>query len=413
MAILSKTGAIRGRKHGVICGNQEERIMQIRKVYVLAIGIICAGLADAANVTYGTSANWSSKTVNDIDTVVINGGATVALDTSDTATIVRVSNGLTDGTLKIDQNNTLTVLTDFQLGTSTGSGVVTQSAGTVTARHLQINQSGTSAASRYYLSGGQITSTGTVTVATNAQLNISGGKMISSALTANSGGTVNLTGGVLDMAGTLTANGTVTINGGTLSNNIAGAGAAGRIIAGTDSVKMLSGSYALTGGAATDAVNINVALFEISGGDVDLMGQVRVGPGAELKVVGDAATINVLRLNNQGTYTGTFRFVLDETGVSTINSAGFINLSTATIIVDGTEYLGTAGTFDLFKGTTLSGLADTNNIIVSGFGSFGGAYVTQDAISGLVQLTVIPEPATVGLFIVASGGLMLLRRLHR
>jgi hypothetical protein len=389
-------------------------MMQIRKVYVLAVGIICAGLADAANVTYGTSANWSSKTVNDADTVIINGGATVALDTSDTATIVRVSNGLTDGTLKIDQNNTLTVLTDFQLGTSTGSGVVTQSAGTVTARHLQINQAGVSAASRYYLSGGQITSTGIVTVATNAQLNISGsGKMISSALTANNGGVVNLTGGVLDMAGTLTANGAVTINGGTVSNNIAGVGGAGRTIAGTDAIKMMSGNFILSGGGAvTDVVNINVAKLEVSGGTVDFGGQVRFASGTEVKVVGDAATISMFRINDLNT--NTFRFVFDSTGISTINSAGYINVSNATIIVDGAAYAGVAGaTFNLFNGTSLTGLAATNNISVSGFGAYGGAYVTQNALTGDIQLTVIPEPTTLGLFIVASGGLIMLRRLHR
>jgi hypothetical protein len=388
-------------------------MMQIRKVYVLAVGIICAGLADAATVSYGTNANWSSKTVADIDTVVVN--AAVTLDVDDTAAIVRVNNTAATSNQKliVNQNKNLNITSFLQLGTGIGGGIVTQSAGTVTAGQISINNDGAGDVCRYDLSGGNVSATNSATVKNAGQLNVSGGKFSTAALTTDAGGTVNLTGGILDVAGTLTANGTVTVNGGMVSNNIAGAGGGGRIIAGTDSIKMLSGSYALTGGAATDAVNINVALFEISGGDVDLMGQVRVGSGAEMKIVGDAATIDVLRLNNQGTYTGTFRFVLDETGVSTINSAGYINLSTATIIVDGTAYLGAAGTFDLFKGTTLAGLATTSNITVVGFDSFGGAYVTQDATSGLVQLTVIPEPATVGLFIVASGGLMLLRRLHR
>lgn len=375
--------------------------------------VVAAGFSYAATISYGTDANWSSKTVADGDTVVVN--AAVTLDVDDTAAIVRVNNtaSTVNQKLIVNQNKSLNITSFLQLGTAVGGGVVTQSAGTVTAGQIIINNDGAGDACRYDLSGGNVFATTSATAKNAGHLNISGGKFSTAGLTADSGGTVNLTGGILDVAGTLTANGAVTINGGMVSNNIAGVGVTGRIIAGTDAVKMLSGSYALTGGAVTDGVNINVALFEISGGDVDLMGQVRVGAGAEMKIVGDAATVDVLRLNNQGTYTGTFRFVLDETGVSTINSAGYINLSTATIVVDGAAYTGAAGTFDLFKGTTLAGLADTNNIVVSGFDSFGGAYITQDATSGLVQLTVIPEPTTLGLFIMASGGLMILRRLHR
>ena len=51
-----------------------------------------------------------------------------------------------------------------------------------------------------------------------------------------------------------------------------------------------------------------------------------------------------------------------------------------------------------------------NNISVSGFDSYGGAYVTQDALTGNVQLTVIPEPATVVLLAVGSVTLLIRRR---
>jgi hypothetical protein len=311
--------------------------------------------------------------------------------------------------LVVNQNYTLNATTQIQLGTQTGSGVITQSIGAVISPIVQINQGGTGDLSRYDISGGSLSASTRVDVNTNGVLNLRGGSITTSALNVYGNGAANLTGGTLNMNGTLTANGTVTINGGTIARNIAGVTTT---IAGTGAIKMLSGSYALTGGAATDVVQINTALFEISGGAVNLSGQVRLGAGAEIKIIGNDATIQFGRLNNQGAQTGTIRFVFDEDGVSTVNSAGYINLSASTIIVDGSAFTGEAGSFDLFKGTTLSGLALTDNISVSGFGSYGGAYVTQDADSGLVQLTVIPEPATVGLFIVASAGLMILRRLR-
>jgi hypothetical protein len=373
--------------------------------------VLAAGLTQSATVSYTTDANWSSKTVNDADIVIINNNATVVLDQDDTAATVRVNNSAspTKGTLMLNQNKTLTATVALQLGVGTGAGIVTQSAGSVVSPSIVINNSGTGDLSRYDLSGGSVSASTGVTVNNAGLLNISGGSMTASALTVNSGGTANLTGGTLNMNGTLTANGTVTVDGGTIARNISGVTTT---IAGTDAVKMTSGSYALTGGGVADAILLNAALFEVSGGDVDLMGQIRVNTGSEFKVVGNAATIDTMRVN-QSLLAGTFRFVFDEDGISTINAADTVNLAAASIVVDGSLFSGSAGTFDLFAGTALSGLADTNNITVSGFESFGGAYVTQDATSGLVQLTVIPEPATLGLFVVASGGLMILRRLNR
>jgi len=391
--------------------------MKMGKVYVL-LACLAAGsvVMGQTTINVGTDTGWSgiSPKPTSIDTVVIRANATVTLDENAVASILRVNNqnSPTNGTLLINQNYSLNVGSLFQLGTATGAGVVTQSDGSVSAGTIVVNNSGTGDLSRYDLSGGTVSATTSATVRNAGQLNISGGTFSAAALTADSGGAVNLSGGTLNMNGTLTANGTVTINGGMISNNIAGVGATGRTMAGGGAIKMLSGSYALTGGAATDVVQINTALFEISGGAVNLSGQVRVGAGAEMKIIGNDATIQFGRLNNQGTQTGTFRFVFDEDGVSTVNSAGYINLSAATLIVDGSAFTGEAGTFDLFKGTTLSGVALADNISVSGFDSYGGAYVTQDVDSGLVQLTVIPEPATVGLFIVASVGLMILRRLR-
>jgi len=382
--------------------------MKMGKVYVLGVCLAWAGFVQAQTLWSSLDPQPTSAT-----TVIINNNNVYELDVDGAADILRLANQTTgeSGTLNIVSNKTLTVARFIQLGTQSGAGLVNQSNGTVSAQQFSINHNSAGDLSRYSLSGGSATATTSVTVNNQGLLEIGGGSFTTPALTVNSGGSATLTGGTLNMNGTLTANGTVTIDGGTITRNIAGVTTT---IAGTGAIKMLSGSYALTGGGASDVVQINTALFEISGGAVNLSGQVRLGAGAEMKIIGNDATIQFLRLNNQEANgsTGTFRFVFDEDGVSTVNSTGFINLSASTIIVDGSAFTGEAGTFDLFKGTQLSALALTDNISVSGFGSYGGAYVTQDAVSGLVQLTVIPEPATVGLFIVASVGLMILRRLR-
>ena len=392
-------------------------MMQIRKVYVLAFGIICAGLADAATVSYSTTTNWSSKTVNDIDTVVVNGtnGTVVTLDQSDTAATVRVNNQVSPITtkLKIDQNHTLNATTQIQLGTQTGGGIIAQSAGTVTTPIIQIKLSDIGGElSRYDLSGGSVSASTRVDINDKGLLSVSGGSISTPALNVYSGGSASLTGGTLNLDGTLTSHGTVTLDGGSILSTYSGAN---RTFAGTGKVEVKSGILTMDGALATDKININTTLFEVSGGAVTLDGQVLVGDGgaAEFKVIGDAASINFTTLNQSAAAgeSGTFRFIFDETGVSTINVASWMNMGAASIIVDGSAYTNGAGTFVLFNSVNLASLADTNNFTITGFSQ--NAYITQDEINDNIILTVIPEPTTLGLFIVASGGMMLLRRLHR
>jgi hypothetical protein len=151
----------------------------------------------------------------------------------------------------------------------------------------------------------------------------------------------------------------------------------------------------------------------VSGGNLTLDANVVLGysKAAELKIIGDEATLNFktfAQTANNGT-NGTVRFVFDETGVSTINVADWINLSASTLVVDGSAYTGGAGTFDLFTSSNLASIAATNKISITGFEM--GAYITQDINTDKVTLTVIPEPATLGLFMVVGTGLLIVR--HR
>lgn len=310
------------------------------------------------------------------DLVIINNDDVYELDVDGNADILRIANqaGGQSGTLNITQDHTLTVARWVQLGTQAGPGYVNQSNGTVTAQQIQINQNGAGALSEYNLSGGSATATTSVTVDNQGLLAISGGTLTTPELIAN---------------------GTVTIDGGTIARTITGVNTS---IAGTGKIELLSGSYALTGGGASDQINLGAALIEVSGGTLNWTGQVRGGnAGGVFRVIGDEATISMLRLNarEDQDYDHTFEFVLGEAGISTITVDGFVHLSGATINIDGSAYTGGAGTFDLISTPNLA--SASSSITLTGFDAFEDAFVTQDTNDNIFTLTIIPEPRVYGL----------------
>ncbi|MDF7806309.1 hypothetical protein P4E94_02595 [Pontiellaceae bacterium B12219] len=218
-------------------------------------------------------------------------------------------------------------------------------------------------------------------------------------------------------AGTLTAtveaptvNGTLTIGGGTFSLsqndlNVNGSGL----------VELKSGllEHSYTGGGDLVQWNADIA---ISGGTVDMNGQVRMG--GEFKVIGSDATIDIRRLNQGG---GDFVFefnAFDNSGgtdLSTIanGSAGYINLGNVSITVDGSNYQGGEAVITLFDASFGgSGLNGTSSVVnVTGFTGGLSGYITQDQETDMVTLTIVPEPAVLGLIAVFGGGLLISRRL--
>ena len=307
------------------------------------------------------------------DTVVINNNDVYLLDVAGEADILRIANQATgeSGTLNIAQNHTLTVARFVQLGTQAGPGYVNQSNGTVTADQFSINHNSAGALSEYNLSGGSATATTRVTVNNQGLLDISGGTLTTPELIAN---------------------GTVTIDGGTIARTITGVNTS---IGGTGKVELLSGSYALTGGGATDQINLGAALIEVSGGTLDWTGQVRGGLNGTFRVIGNEATIDMGRLNAQTGLEHTLDFVLGESGISTITVDGFVHLSGATINIDGSAYTGGAGTFDLISTPNLA--SASSSITLTGFDTFEDAFVTQSTADNIFTLTIIPEPRVYGL----------------
>lgn len=209
--------------------------------------------------------------------------------------------------------------------------------------------------------------------------------VIDGALTINPNGAVQLNAGTLRPGGNMTVNGMVTLDGGTLSRGISGVASAGYLISGDGTLNIRSGLMAFTNGAATDLLKLN-ADIEISGGTVDLDGQIYIGDGAPtgFKVIGDAAVIQIERLNQgPGGESGTFHFILDETGVSTINVGAWMNLANAAVQVEGSAYAGGADSLLLFDAVNLVNPIDAGRVTVSGFFEQGlDAAVVQDSTDG-------------------------------
>jgi hypothetical protein len=213
---------------------------------------------------------------------------------------------------------------------------------------------------------------------------------VAGAIKVESGGTLALNDGVLGANGaTLVVNGDLIIDGGELTRDMSGVT---RTISGGGLIEVNSGSMAFTGGVPTNILIVNTDM-RITGGTVALSGQVYVGDNTPVlfEIIGDDATVSMVRLNTAGGESGVYRFVLDETGVSKINVPGWMNLVNATIEVDGSQYTGGPASFVLIDSYNLVDLVNPAKITVTGFAQNGlTATVVQDQAAGKdwVQLVI-------------------------
>ena len=322
------------------------------------------------SIIFTSTAVWSSEQpFYTIDDVIIRNNAVVTLDQNSGIGSIVVGDEVSPETanLTIDQAFDLEVADVISLGTNTGAGTVDQSDGSVLADELIINASGTGDQSTYNLSGGVLT-VEDFTIKTSGLLNLTGGSFTPS------------------LKNTVTIDGELRINGGTFSTNISGKDP---VFGGSGLIRIQAGSLNLTTGVGGDLIRISTSLFEVSGGSIDLSGQLLINSSAQLKIVGDAATIEVERFANSSN--GSLNFVFDETGVSTLQVDFFGGLSNASLLVDGSAYLGGEGTFTLIDTTNLTALLLESNISISGFETQNKhAFLTQDQSAGAdwVQLVV-------------------------
>jgi dienelactone hydrolase len=322
------------------------------------------------SVVFDTTSNWSSEQpIYSVDDVFIRNDATVTLDAVDVVASLTVADGAspTTATLSLNQGERLQVLETLALGASSGAGVVNQSSGLVYADTLDINSNGAGDSSQY---------------------NLSGGSLYVDNLLVNANGELNMTGGslALDLSHTVSVNGDLTINGGAFISTISGLSP---VFNGTGSLSLLSGSFSMNGGVGTDVIQFNQSSIEISGGALDLSGQLYVSGATDFVVIGDSASIGIERL--AAASIGTFRFVFGAAGVSAIDVDYFMGLANAQVEIDGSAYTAGEGQFTLFDSTNLTTLLNPSNITITGFDLQNkDAYVIQDQANGTdwVQLVV-------------------------
>lgn len=316
-----------------------------------------------ANYGSGWGAATNFPGVN--DSVTVNNDRVLNLDVNTQISTMYLVNNSGDAELNVNSANTLTTST-LNLGhaTQTGAASVNQSAGTVNATTAKIGDAGS--------------------------------------------GTYNLNGGTLfvDGATTINSTGTLKINGGTFTSAHDGTDIS---ITGAGSIEMTDGLWNSVVSAAAPQNDLLITEVDVavSGGMINLSGQNYFA--GEFRVIGNAATISIERLNNSSAYSGDFVFEFDADGVSTVDASGsWINLDSATITVDGSAYTGGAGIFTLFQAANLASTSAVTS--VTGFAGGLSGYITQDQDSDMVTLTVIPEPATISMMGAGALLALLIRR---
>jgi hypothetical protein len=204
-------------------------------------------------------------------------------------------------------------------------------------------------------------------------------------------GAFNMTGGsltVTQMFSTVNSGGgagTTTISGGTLT-------------AAQTHIGVIAGNTGAGAGVLT-----------VSGGTLNWGSLLSVGviSSGTLAVDGTAAALSgtAITLSTNST----LRFDLGASSVSALDASGALTIdSAAKLIIDGSDYTGGNAVIDLVKFSSKTGTYAVNNITIQNLAPGLTGEIGFDADS--MTLTVIPEPVTVGLFMVSGVGLFAFRR---
>jgi len=137
-----------------------------------------------------------------------------------------------------------------------------------------------------------------------------------------------------------------------------------------------------------------VSQLNITGGSLSVGDDLQVYVNSVVKVTGNSATINVVDDTDLAATSG-FTFDFNSgTAVSLWNTADLLIASGASLDVIGLSSL-TAGDYDLFAYSTITGSFDVSDITITGLGGGLSGSILSDGDS--VYLNVIPEPGTYAL----------------
>ena len=298
------------------------------------------------STAWGTATNWNLNRVPGVlgaDKAVIQGSSVVDLTTNFTG-------ALAWNTVVRGAGATLNIGADFlnsgDMSLSAASnnyGYVNQTQGSVEVAALKIGHaSGVSASNSVYtLSGGTLTTRASGNILTNGHLTINGGTLI------------------YDTAG---------------DNDM--------VIDGDGLLTLESGAWSSTGTAAGDLLQF-YSNVEISGGTVDLNGRNHFS--SELKIIGDAASISIQRFNVAPDFV--FEFAPGGgSALSAVDCPTYIQLTNATILVDGSNYNGGSAEIPLFTTIKISSLPTT--AITTNFADGVTATITVDMVTDTAVLTI-------------------------
>ena len=327
---------------------------------------------------------------------IINGNRTIQVDSvintiAGNVFINNSNNGVPDaptGTLEINTGGSLSTGTVI-VSVNDDAGTLAVQGGTLNAggNGVEVRENGTVS-----ITSGELNSTGIITAEAGSTFGISGGILN---VNVTEGAALDLDGGNLDISG-----GTVT-----LTDPAPGGGAFVVTNANnTGAINVSGGEFRVEGlTAGSDTVSFGNDVINISGGTFDVSGgQVFAGNDTQFNIIGDAATIQLDRLNlATATRQSTFNFVFDSDGVSTVENDFFLALSEANLLVDGSAYEGGMGSFDLFTSGNLTAGFDLDNVTVTGLGVEGVDFTLVQATgsgegNGNITLNVMTEDALKG-----------------
>jgi hypothetical protein len=205
-----------------------------------------------------------------------------------------------------------------------------------------------------------------------------------------------------------------------------------------------SGTYNFSGGAismgSTAGSLISVGAranetgyFNLSGNGTVAAEQLTLGlynGNGNVKVEGGGLTLNFGQINMAGTYSGNgstkIEAVFTGTGFSTINVATNVLFDFGSGS-NGTEFQLSLGSGFVYSNNVTYTIIDaagdftgygrfgnvTNNQVITVDGKqFTANYITDPGANDKFTLTTIPEPTTVGLFVISAAGLMVARRMQ-